>query len=143
MRLSEQLRAQVGDYTSNTGMLMIRRKKVRRAPATHYVPLTPIAVEASNQLVAGKKTSDPLCANTDDAVLYEARYWFVLAVDEAGVVDLMWHCLRHTVASRWVMNGVPRGCFALPWTLLDQSSHNVQSSLTRQHSKSDCGQMSD
>ncbi len=36
MRLSEQLRAQVGDYTSTTGMLMVRQKKVRgrQRPAT-------------------------------------------------------------------------------------------------------------
>jgi integrase len=107
MRLSEQLRAQVGDYTSTTGMLMIRQKKVRSAPATRYVPLTPIAVQAYNQLAAKKKTGEPLCTNTEGAVLYEARYWFDPAVDEAGVVDLTWHCLRHTAASRWVMSGVP------------------------------------
>lgn len=86
---------------------MIRQKKVRSAPATRYVPLTPIAVQAYNQLAAKKKTGEPLCTNTEGAVLYEARYWFDPAVDEAGVVDLTWHCLRHTAASRWVMSGVP------------------------------------
>jgi len=86
---------------------MIRQKKVRRAPTTRYVPLTPIAVEAYNQLAARKKAGEPLCTNSEGAVLYEARYWFDPAVDEAGVVDLMWHCLRHTAASRWVMSGVP------------------------------------
>ena len=50
---------------------------------------------------------EPLCTNTEGAVLYEARYWFDPAVEEAGITDLTWHCLRHTAASRWVMNSVP------------------------------------
>ena len=53
MRLSEQLRAQVGDYSPTTGVLLVRQKKVRNAPATRYVPLTPIGVEAYNLLAAG------------------------------------------------------------------------------------------
>ncbi len=68
MHLSEQLRAQVGDCSSTTGMLMVRQKKVRNAPATRYVSLTPIAVEAYNQLAAGKKAGEPLCTNTGGGV---------------------------------------------------------------------------
>jgi len=100
MRLSEQLDTPVGDYSSTTGMLMVRQKKVRNAPATRYVPLISIAVATYNQLAAGKKAGDPLCTNTEGGVLYEARYWFVSAVEAAGIADLTWHYLRHTAASR-------------------------------------------
>ena len=68
MRLSEQIRAQVGDSSSTTGMLILRQKKVRRAPATLYVPLAPIAVEAYNQLAARKRAGEPLCTNTEGAL---------------------------------------------------------------------------
>ena len=68
MRLSEQLRAQVGDYIPTTKMPMIRQKKDRRAPATRYMPLTPIAVEAYNQLAANRNAGEPLCTTTEGAV---------------------------------------------------------------------------
>ena len=66
-----------------------------------------IAVATYNQLAAGKKAGEPLCTNTEGGVLYEARYWFVPAVESAGIADLTWHGLGHAAASRWVMNGVP------------------------------------
>lgn len=107
MRLSEQLRAQVGDYSPQTGALLVRQKKVRKAPATRYVPLTPIGVQAYNCLAAGRKPGQPLCINLDGSPLTEARYWFEPALEEACIKDLTWHCLRHTFASRAVMSGVP------------------------------------
>jgi len=38
--------------------------------------------------------------------LQGSRHWFDKAVKEAGVRDFTWHCLRHTFASRLVMQGV-------------------------------------
>jgi len=65
-------------------MSMIRQKKVRKAPATRCVPLTPIAVEAYNLLVAGEKAGEPVRTNTEGAVLYGTRYWFDPAVEAPG-----------------------------------------------------------
>lgn len=105
--ISEQLRAQVGDYSRTTEMLMVRQKKERKAPAMRYVPMTPIAIDAYNTLTARKKAGESLCTNRQGGVLYEARYWFLSALEDAGITDFVWYGLRHTAASRWVMNGVP------------------------------------
>jgi integrase len=74
---------------------------------TRYVPLTPIPIGAYRLLVAGKTVGEPACTNTAGEVLYEARYWFDPAVEEAGITGLTWQGLRHTAAFRWVMNGLP------------------------------------
>src|SRR5882757_2614767 len=34
------------------------------------------------------------------------RSWFDRCVEDAGIVDFTWHCLRHTFISRLVMKGV-------------------------------------
>jgi len=86
---------------------MVRQKKVRKAPAMRYVPMSPIAVDAYNSLAAGKKAGESLCTNRQGEVLYEARYWFLPALEDAGITDFVWYGLRHTAASRWVMDGVP------------------------------------
>jgi site-specific recombinase XerD len=44
--------------------------------------------------------------STDGKSLAGYRHWFNGAVDEAGLKDFTWYCLRHTFASRLVMAGV-------------------------------------
>jgi site-specific recombinase XerD len=107
MRLSEQMRCVVGDYDPTTGMMMVRQTKNKRGPKTRYVPLTPIAVNAYNQMCAGKLAGDPLYTNSRDEQMKGVGSWFDTCVDMAGLVDYSWHCNRHTAASRWVMSGTP------------------------------------
>jgi integrase len=107
MRLSEQLRAQVGDFNPSTGMLLIRQKKVRNAPATRYVPLTPIGIQACTTMAASRPNGQPLCVNYQGEALSGSRYWFDPAIEEAGIREFTWHCLRHSFASRAVMAGTP------------------------------------
>lgn len=115
MRASELLRSQVGDYDASTGMFKVRQQKVRTAPTFRYVPATPIAVMAYTRLAAGKQPGASLCSKQQrhaDPDLNETRYWFDPCVQEAGLVDFLWHDLRHTFASRLVMGGVPLAAVA-------------------------------
>lgn len=106
-RTSEMLRAKVGDYDPSTGLITVHQRKDKRKPKRRYVPATPMAIEAYNALAAGKKKGDHLCNNTQGGPLYELRYWLVPSIKAAGVDDFTPHDLRHTAASRWVMEGVP------------------------------------
>jgi integrase len=107
MRLSEQLRAKVGDFDAATGMLLVNQKKVKKAPGIRFVPLSPVAVDAYNALAGKRPKGSPLCLNLDGNPLSEVRYWFDVAMEKAGIEDFTWHCLRHCFASRLVMAGVP------------------------------------
>jgi integrase len=111
-RTSEMLRAQVGDYDPRTGLITIHQRKDKRKPKRRYVPATPVAIDAYNTLAAGKKKGDHLCSNTQGGPLYELRYWLVPSIKAAGVTDFTPHDLRHTAASRWVMQGVPLAAVA-------------------------------
>lgn len=110
MRASELLRSRVGDYDATTGMFRVRQKKVRTAPFFRYVPATPIAILAYKRLAEGRPNNSVLCCKQErggDPDLTETRYWFEPCVEAAGLVDFLWHDLRHTYASRLVMGGEP------------------------------------
>ena len=108
MRLSELLRAEVGDYDSTTGKLAVHQRKARNAPAVRHVPLDPIGVTAYKALAGKRRKGEPLCLQSDgQQALNQVRYWFDPCVEACGLVDFHWHDLRHTAASRWVMAGVP------------------------------------
>lgn len=111
-RTSEMLRAQVGDYDPMTGLVTIHQRKDKRKPKRRYVPATPMAIEAYKKLATGRKKGDHLCNNTQGGPLYELRYWLVPSIEAAGVTDFTPHDLRHTAASRWVMEGVPLAAVA-------------------------------
>jgi integrase len=102
MRRSEQERCLVGDYDANTGLLLVRQKKNRRASSIRYVPMTPVAAQAYSLLAVDKKPGDQLCVE----YVGDTR-WFDKYVEAAGLDDYTWHCNRHTFCSRLVMSGVP------------------------------------
>jgi integrase len=114
MRASELLRGVVGDYSPATGMITIHQRKVRNAPDLRYVPASPVAVEAYTDLARSKSAGEALCTQMEDSTepLTKMRYWFDPCVTEVGLVDLKWHDLRHTFASRLVMGGVPLAAVA-------------------------------
>jgi integrase len=68
-----------------------------------------MALEAYHTLAKGKPVGAPLCSQLEDdeSTLTQSDYWFVPCVQAAGLVDFHFHDLRHTAASRWVMNGTP------------------------------------
>ena len=106
------LRPLVGDYDPRTGLITIHQPKHKRKPTRRYLPATPMAIEAYNTPAAGKKKGDQLCNNMQGGPLYELRYWLVPSIKAAGVTDFTPHDLRHTAASRWVMQGVPLAAVA-------------------------------
>jgi integrase len=70
-----------------------------------HLPLNKPALEAFQTLRKGKDSSGPVFLNWRDDRLTGPRYWFEPAMKKAKVRNFTWHCLRHTFASRLVMNG--------------------------------------
>jgi integrase len=112
MRVSELLRGVVGDFDPATGMFTVHQRKNRNAPAVRYVPLTPIGLAAYNALSADKKKGEPLCINIDGNPMSDVRYWLPTAIESVKLDDFKPHDMRHTAASRWVMQGVPLAAVA-------------------------------
>lgn len=112
MRKSEQLRSVVGDLKYETRVLKVHQKKDRNAPKVRYVPVTPIAIKAYEDLADGKKQGDSLCTSTRGEPLADIKHWFKPALKKAGIKGYTWHDNRHTACSRWVMAGVPMAAVA-------------------------------
>jgi integrase len=70
-----------------------------------HVPLNKPALESFQLLRQHKDASGPVFLNWRDERLTGPRYWFERALNKAKVRNFTWHCLRHTFASRLVMNG--------------------------------------
>jgi integrase len=72
-----------------------------------HIPLNAVAVAAFK--VLQQRSLDrqwSVFVNIEGQPLRGYKYWFDRAVDEAGVRDFTWYCLRHTFASRLAMAGV-------------------------------------
>lgn len=79
---------------------LVRETKPKRGKV-RYIPVNPVALAAFLKLHQ---------ASNDDGRVFDItkpRHWFEKAVAKAGIVDLHWHDLRHTFASRLTMLGVP------------------------------------
>jgi integrase len=104
MRMSEQ-------YSLDWNQVDLDRRQIHlgRTKNGHprHIPLNDVAVEALNTL--GPVASGPVFPSSrvaEGGSLQGSRGWFPDAVDQAGLQDFTWHCLRHTFASRLVMAGV-------------------------------------
>lgn len=101
------LRQRVGDYVEEQGVFRIHQRKDKRQSAIRLVPATPRGIGACNALAAGKQPGDLLCTNRKGGELYELRYWLEPSIAKSGVVDFTPKDIRHTFASRMVMDGNP------------------------------------
>ncbi len=98
LRLSEQYGLLWEDVSIPLRNLTIRRSK---NGAMRHVSLNQSACRALETLRIQYPASKFVCAGAR-----EPRRWFEPALNEAKVANFSWHCLRHTFASRLVMNGV-------------------------------------
>jgi site-specific recombinase XerD len=70
-----------------------------------HVPLNKPALEAFQTFRKGSDHCRPIFLNWRDDRLKDPRYWFEQALNKARIRNFTWHCLRHTFASKLVMNG--------------------------------------
>jgi integrase len=112
MRMSEQLRARVGDYNHSAKLLTVPQKKDRNKPKIRYVPSSKKGVEAFEQLANGTRPKALLCVNTAGNRMADVTNWFKPALERAGIGSYHWHDNRHTACSRGLIGGVPLAAVA-------------------------------
>jgi len=80
--------------------------KTKNGKARH-IRLNAVAVAAFKVLRKRSLNGDgPVFVNIEGKPLHGYKHWFGPAVEEAGLRDFTWYCLRHTFASRLAMAGV-------------------------------------
>jgi site-specific recombinase XerD len=94
IRRGEQYSLKWESVSLNAGILTVNGKTGQRT-----VPINPEARSAILCLHRASRGSSFVCPGTQ-------RHWFEAAVRRAGLGDFRWHDLRHTFASRLVMEGV-------------------------------------
>jgi site-specific recombinase XerD len=104
MRLSEQYSMEWPNVNFERRLLTVPRSKHGEK---RHVPLNSIALAEFKKLLPSMARSNFVFLDMDGHnVLKANRHWFNDATDEAGVREFRWHDLRHTFASRLVMDGV-------------------------------------
>jgi len=90
------------DLTRNSVSL----PKTKNGKARH-VRLNAVAVAAFKVLQKRSLNGKgEVFVNIEGQALHGYKHWFDPAVEEAGIQDFTWYCLRHTFASRLAMAGV-------------------------------------
>lgn len=106
MRRGEQLTLQWSHVNFHTGMLNIPRSKHGEA---RHIPMNDRVVEILRSLPSRMKSAYVFPSKTGESPLnannFMNRVWKP-ALKKAGLVNLHWHDLRHTFASRLVTAGV-------------------------------------
>lgn len=104
LRRKEQYSLEWTDVNLERKLVTVRHAKNGR---TRHVPLNSVALAAFKKLLPSmEKANRVFVPVKGKKALQSSRYWFDKVIAEAGVKDFTWHCLRHTFASRLVMNGV-------------------------------------
>ena len=79
---------------------------VKGKSGKRYVTANEAAIAALRNLEKLSGDREFVCPDNDGTAKRDWRTWFEEAVDRANVKDFHWHDLRHTFASRLVMEGV-------------------------------------
>lgn len=104
LRMSEQYGLTWDDIDLEQRVATIRQSK---NGAGRHIFLNDAAISALRTLERFRNEStNYVFLSSQGAHLQSPRFWFEDAVKEANLKNFTWHCLRHTFASRLVMNGV-------------------------------------
>jgi site-specific recombinase XerD len=101
MRRGEQFTLRWKNVDFENKVLTVNGKSGRR-----HVTANEGAIAALRKLQKISGDREFVCPENDGSAKRDWRTWFEEAVDKAGVRDFHWHDLRHTFASRLVMEGV-------------------------------------
>lgn len=102
MRLSELYTLTWENVSISRRLLTVPRSKNGQV---RHVPLNTPALAAFETLRRIGSASGPVFRNKRKGRLTGPRFWFEPVLKAANVRNFTWHCLRHTFASRLVMNG--------------------------------------
>ncbi len=101
MRRGEQFGLEWRNVDLERGILTVKGKTGRR-----HVVANSEAKAALRKLLAISGKEQRVSPDSSEGVKRDWRRWLERAAKDAGVKDFHWHDLRHTFASRLVMNGV-------------------------------------
>jgi integrase len=99
MRWSEQYNLRWEDVNFKTRLITI---PLAKSGKRETIPINSDAITALAKLRAVAPNSEFVC----NVKHHTHRDWWEAALDAAEITDFHWHDLRHTFASRLVMNGV-------------------------------------
>lgn len=104
MRMTEQYSLRLSQVNLESRQLHLPKTKTHKP---RIIPLNETAMEAFSSLKnAATRKSDLVFPSVRTGLsLQGSRGWFGSALEEAGIGNLTWNCLRHTFASRLVMAG--------------------------------------
>jgi integrase len=110
------------DIALNTGMrkgeqyslewpeVHFKRKRIKldetKNGSSREIPMNRTCLAAFEVLYAKRPHDERVCQSKYKKNLNDSRAWFERCVEDAGIRDFTWHCLRHTFISRLVMKGV-------------------------------------
>jgi site-specific recombinase XerD len=103
LRLGEMYGLTWENVNMQRRFLTIRRPKNGEM---RHVPLNIVAVAALSELRKRSDGTGPIIRNLKGLPLSDPRHWFEPSLRSARIRDFSWHGLRHTFASRLVMEGV-------------------------------------
>lgn len=103
MRASEQFTLSWSQVNWKQRIVTLPKTKNR---AMRHIQLNDEAMAALQQLKEQRGNSEWVFLNRNGEQLRGPRDWFDPAVKKAGVANYVWHCNRHTCASRLAMAGV-------------------------------------